>query len=819
MDGNFSKLVTTAVGSLGLWSHITDDGPEPVAKGNEEGEGGKVLTEADVKKKWVQEDLMVLSVLQGSLETLQKTFGNVSNLSRVFELKKVITSLMQDGMDLIKHIGKFRALLSELDNLRPDTSDHEILVERREYDKMFGLMMTFDTCYKDVIKHILRSPSLPTMEEVCAQLQKEEESLGLFGRKEELLMSHQADDMQANKAAYKNEGRKYGERFEGSCDHCKKPRHKKSQCWILHPHLKPSKFKKDREAHAHLSAEASGSGSTGASACVQAVESEGRNLASHHLSGKSLEHEVIRKSDIDALIKALKESGNKLGNTFGYSFAAHTMPSSTDKFLDMLESSYTAKAESSIANKLIGLFENLKNKNDHRRTHIAKNMHKPLIIDYGASHHMISDNSLIKYIEPAQGHVMIANGDRIPIRGIGRLKLFNKDSKAFFMPEFTSNLLSDNGGEYTGHAFKDHLTSHGILHQTSCSYTPQQNGVAERKNRHLIEVARSMMFHTSVHKRYWSDDVMSACYLINRIPTKILADQSPFEVLNKSKPALEHLRIFGCVCYVLVLGEMRNKLVAKSTKAMLIEKNWEELGDLSQPSDKAASLRNILQGLGIGVSQDQIRRQKPIRVIAEESSHFEHEGESESEAASLEDQDSDEAEGQRDQGSDSPVQSGEDSRRRDQNESQEASEESQIQDEAVEKAAVEHPSQAVCSFAEYPEDHYAFMVSLDESYVPRSYEEAMLIQEWRDSVNAKADDMIRNDTWYENKLPKGKRAVSCKWIFTIKYLPNGKIDMCKTRLVARGFTQTYGEDYIDIFAPVAKLHTIRIVLSVATNLG
>ena len=133
--------------------------------------------------------------------------------------------------------------------------------------------------------------------------------------------------------------------------------------------------------------------------------------------------------------------------------------------------------------------------------------------------------------------------------------------------------------------------------------------------------------------------------------------------------------------------------------------------------------------------------------------------------------------------------------------------------------AVEHPSQAVCSFAEFPEEHYSFMVSLDESYVPRSYEEAMLIQEWRDSVNDEADAMIRNDTWYESELPKGKRAVSCKWIFTIKYLPNGKIDRRKTRLVARGFTQTYGEDYIDTFAPVAKHHTIRIVLSVATNLG
>jgi len=117
-------------------------------------------------------------------------------------------------------------------------------------------------------------------------------------------------------------------------------------------------------------------------------------------------------------------------------------------------------------------------------------------------------------------------------------------------------LRSDNGGEYTSNAFKQHLSQYGILHQTSCPYTPQQNGVAERKNRHLMEVARSMMFHTSVPKRFWSDAVISACYLINRIPTKILEDQSPYEVLNRSKPVLDHLRVFGCVCFVLVPVEM-----------------------------------------------------------------------------------------------------------------------------------------------------------------------------------------------------------------------------------------------------------------------
>src|SRR5690606_38013407 len=129
-------------------------------------------------------------------------------------------------------------------------------------------------------------------------------------------------------------------------------------------------------------------------------------------------------------------------------------------------------------------------------------------------------------------------------------------------------LRSDNGGEYTSNAFKSHL---GIVHQTSCLYTPQQNGVAERKNKHLMEVARSMMFHSNVPKRFWSDDVQIACYLINRVPTKILKNLSPFEVLNKNKPHIDHLRVFGCLCYCLVPGEQRNKLEAKSSKTMIVE--------------------------------------------------------------------------------------------------------------------------------------------------------------------------------------------------------------------------------------------------------
>ncbi|KAL1199575.1 Retrovirus-related Pol polyprotein from transposon RE1 [Cardamine amara subsp. amara] len=203
-------------------------------------------------------------------------------------------------------------------------------------------------------------------------------------------------------------------------------------------------------------------------------------------------------------------------------------------------------------------------------------------------------------------------------------------------------LRSDNGGEYTSNTFKAHLANHGILHQTSCPYTPQQNGVAERKNRHLMEVARSMMFHKNKPRRFWGDVVMTACYLINRTPTKVLNDISPYEVLNKTKPHIDHLRVFGCVCFILVPGNQRNKLDAKSTRSVFIgysttqkgytcydpstkrimtsrdvkfledqsyfeKSGWESVKDLADStSDRAASLQHLLTQLGLPpMNQDQ----------------------------------------------------------------------------------------------------------------------------------------------------------------------------------------------------------------------
>jgi Integrase core domain/GAG-pre-integrase domain len=92
---------------------------------------------------------------------------------------------------------------------------------------------------------------------------------------------------------------------------------------------------------------------------------------------------------------------------------------------------------------------------------------------------------------------------------------------------------SDNGIEYVNKNFSNYFQQKGILHQTSCIYTPEKNRISERKNRHILEVTRSLLFQMNVPKRFWSEAVRTAIHLINRLPTPVLNHKSPFFSSNK----------------------------------------------------------------------------------------------------------------------------------------------------------------------------------------------------------------------------------------------------------------------------------------------
>jgi transposase InsO family protein len=93
-------------------------------------------------------------------------------------------------------------------------------------------------------------------------------------------------------------------------------------------------------------------------------------------------------------------------------------------------------------------------------------------------------------------------------------------------------LRSDNGGEYINREFREYFQNHGLIHETTCPYTPQQNGVAERKNRHILETARALLLGSHVPSRHWTDAVVTAVHLLNRMPSKVLDFKTPLHTLS-----------------------------------------------------------------------------------------------------------------------------------------------------------------------------------------------------------------------------------------------------------------------------------------------
>ncbi|XP_019260809.1 PREDICTED: uncharacterized protein LOC109238785 [Nicotiana attenuata] len=109
---------------------------------------------------------------------------------------------------------------------------------------------------------------------------------------------------------------------------------------------------------------------------------------------------------------------------------------------------------------------------------------------------------------------------------------------------------SDNGCEFFNSHVTELLQSLGIIHQSSCIYTPQQNGVAKRRHKYILEMVRALRFQASVPLRFWGECINTAVYIINRLPSTVLHKRSPFEIKFGHSPSLHHMRVFGCLGYV-----------------------------------------------------------------------------------------------------------------------------------------------------------------------------------------------------------------------------------------------------------------------------
>lgn len=111
-------------------------------------------------------------------------------------------------------------------------------------------------------------------------------------------------------------------------------------------------------------------------------------------------------------------------------------------------------------------------------------------------------------------------------------------------------MRSDGGGEYLSTEFTNFFSEHGIHHQQSCAYTPQQNGVAERMNRTLKDLGRAMIHHKGIDFEFWADDLVTVAYIRNRVTSRgIPPNTNPYELWHGRKPDLSNFRVFGSSCW------------------------------------------------------------------------------------------------------------------------------------------------------------------------------------------------------------------------------------------------------------------------------
>jgi transposase InsO family protein len=147
---------------------------------------------------------------------------------------------------------------------------------------------------------------------------------------------------------------------------------------------------------------------------------------------------------------------------------------------------------------------------------------------------------------------------------------------AYVANQFSASIKTlriDSGGEYLSIEFQAFLASKGILHQCSCPSTPQQNGVAECKNRHLLDVVRTLLLESSVPSVFWVEAMKIATHLINRLPSQVLHMESPYFHLFSKQPSYDNLRTFGCVCFVHLPPHERHKLSAQSIRCAFLGYN------------------------------------------------------------------------------------------------------------------------------------------------------------------------------------------------------------------------------------------------------
>ena len=343
-------------------------------------------------------------------------------------------------------------------------------------------------------------------------------------------------------------------------------------------------------------------------------------------------------------------------------------------------------------------------------------------------------------------------------------------------------LRSDRGGEYNSKEFEKFCEDIGLQRQLTVAYTPQQNGVAERKNRTIVEMAKSMLHEKGMTHEFWGEAVYTAVYLMNRCPTKAVEDKTPFEAWSGRKPSVNHLKVFGSICYAYVPKETRQKLDDSSEKCIFVGYSSHTKGYrlYNLKKKKVIICRDVIFNEKASWDWKQNAVQSPSIELHEEVENEEHEENGE-----------------------------------------------EVDGGTPQQVTPIGSPQSQSSGSSSPSSTPIRLRSLNDVYAscnfcvtePENFEEAVQDEAWKKAMVEEINVIEKNNTWELVDRPNNKEVIGVKWIYKAKLNPDGSVQRNKARLVAKGYAQQPGIDYNETFAPVARLDTIRSVISLAAQKG
>ncbi|KAL5852379.1 hypothetical protein ACOSQ3_007497 [Xanthoceras sorbifolium] len=350
-------------------------------------------------------------------------------------------------------------------------------------------------------------------------------------------------------------------------------------------------------------------------------------------------------------------------------------------------------------------------------------------------------------------------------------------------------LRTDNGREYTDGEFLAFCKHEGIDRQFTVTYTPQQNGVAERMNRTLAERIRAMLRTAGLPNSFWAEAAKTACYVVNRSPSTAINLKTPMEMWTGKPPDYSNLYPFGCPAYVMYNAQERSKLDPKSRRCIFLGYADGVKGyRLWDPTT-----RKVIVSRDVIFVEDQLLQNDGNNSTSKEAS--------ETTTVQVENNPVQE----------SPV-------------STEAAPEHEVQ-EPVESEALEvhrptRERRPPAWHSEYVTESNVAYCLLTEDGEPSTFHEATSSSDtslWMAAMQEEIEALHKNKTWELVPLPHGRKAIGNKWVYKIKRDSNDQVERYRARLVVKGYAQKEGIDFNEIFSPVVRLTTIRIVLAMCAT--